>query len=290
MQNRSWLLVPGGDEQALSRAVAVGADTIVVDLAESVPPHATRAARALAAEWLTIHRQQITGRPLGRWVRVNGVDTGFWREDVAAAMRGAPDGFVLPRAVDPESAQALAREIYEQEQANQIPSGSTRIIATIGGSAQAALTIAAYVEASLPRLAGLTWNPAELADAIGAARTRDEAGGWTDAFRFVRGQLLLAAHARGIAAIETFHAGVADEAGLRAATRAMRDDGFTGMLAIDPAQVPAIHAAFGPREAEADSLEVQEAPVLSVKPAKRMLDLDALAAQKNFGGPTLRSA
>lgn len=289
MQNRSWLYVPGDDEEALGRAVAIGADAIVVDLADSIQPHARKLARALTAEWLAIHRQQITGRPLGRWVRVNAIDTGFWRDDVAAAMQGAPDGFILPRAAGPEAVQALAAEIYIQEEANQIPSGSTRIIPTVGGTAQSALAVPAYIDASLPRLAGLCWDPGELATSLRALRTHGEDGGWTETMRFVRGQLLLAAHARGILAIDTYHLDPVDAEGLRAAAWAMRADGFTGMLAIDPAQIPAIHAAFAPRsEPSATENQPEEAPVLQVKPAKRMLDLDALAGDPR--GSILRSA
>lgn len=289
MQNRSWLYVPGDDEDALGRAVAIGADAIVVDLADSIQPHARKVARILTAEWLAIHRHQITGRPLGRWVRINAIDTGFWREDVSAAMQGAPDGFILPRAAGPEAVQALAAEIYIQEEANQISSGSTRIIPTVGGTAQSALSVPAYIDASLPRLAGLCWDPAELCASLGALREKDEGGGWTQTLRFVRGQLLLAAHARGIPAIDTYHPDPADAEGLRAAAWAMRADGFTGMMAIDPAQIPAIHAAFTPRTEPVDSDDQpEEASVLQVKPGKRMLDLDALATEPR--GAILRSA
>ncbi|MFX8712063.1 aldolase/citrate lyase family protein, partial [Acinetobacter baumannii] len=75
-------------------------------------------------------------------------------------------------------------------------------------------------------------------------------GRWTDAFRFVRAQTLLAAHALGVAAIDTLHAEFADEAGLRAAAEAARADGFSGMLAIHPRQVALINSAFAPTDAE----------------------------------------
>jgi citrate lyase subunit beta/citryl-CoA lyase len=293
MQNRSWLHVPGDDEDALGRAMAIGADVIVADLAEGIAPHARKAARALTAEWLAVHRHQITGRPLGRWVRVNPIDTGLWREDVAAVMHGAPDGFILPRSAGPESVLALATEIYTQEQTHQIASGSTRIIPMVGGTAQAALTVPAYVDASLPRLAGLCWDPAELARSLGATQTRGEDNGWTEPFRFLRGQVLLAAHARGIMAIDTCHSDRADPEGLRAAARIARADGFTGMLAIDPAQIQTIHAAFAPRGADDVAVvenRAQEKPALQARPTKRMLDLGAPTTEPTALGSILRSA
>ena len=115
---------------------------------------------------------------------------------------------------------------------------------------QAAIAVASYVEASLPRLGGLSWDAENLRDSLFARRVRDPRGAWCDAMRHVRAQVLLAAHARGIFALETPHRMLADEKGLKSATRDARADGFTGMAAIHPLQVPVINAAFAPTEDE----------------------------------------
>ena len=96
----------------------------------------------------------------------------------------------------------------------------------------------------------MTWGAEDLSAAIGATRKRDKLGEWTDAFRYVRVQTLLTAHAKGVFAIDTLHADFADEAGLKRATEAAQADGFAGMLAIHPAQVAVINAAFTPSEEE----------------------------------------
>ena len=80
-------------------------------------------------------------------------------------------------------------------------------------------------------------------------RKRDARGRWTDAFRMVRAQTLLVAHALGAWAIDTLHADFRDEAGLSVVAAEAAADGFAGMLAIHPAQVPIINAAFAPDEA-----------------------------------------
>lgn len=251
MQNRSWLIIPADSEKKLARAAATGADAVVIDLERTVDPARKGMARDLAREWLTIHRTQITeGRKLGRWVRINSLDSRHWREDLVAVLPSAPDGIVLPRGLGPISVQQLAAEIYELEQSNGVPSGSTRILPLAAQTAQSALAIPSYVEAPLPRLAGLAWDTDALTQAIGATRAQDETGGWTDTFRFIRAQLLLAAHARGVMAIETMFADPRDEAGLARAVATARADGFTGMLAIHPAQVAAINTAFTPSDEE----------------------------------------
>ena len=250
MANRSWLFVPGDSERKLAKAASTGADAVIVDLEDAVAAEARPAARILAADWLTTHRPQVTRHKLERWVRINPLDTPFWRDDIVAVMRGAPDGIVLPKASGPEQLRQLAAEIYELEQHNGVPSGATRIVPLVSETAAAALTIPDYVGLTLPRLAGLMWGAEDLSAALGASRKYGEDGNWTDAFRMVRATVLLTAHARGVAPIDTLHADFRDEAGLARMAKASRADGFSGMLAIHPGQVPVINAAFTPTEEE----------------------------------------
>lgn len=251
MAMRSWLFVPGDSEKKLGKAVGTGADVIVVDLEDSVVPANKAMARELARNWLTLHRQQVVqDRRMGRWVRINALDTREWREDLIAVLPGAPDGIMLPKAAGPEAVQQLGAELYELEGRSGVPAGSTKILPLVSETASAALTIASYANASLPRLAGLTWGAEDLSAAIGASRKRDAGGGWTDTFRYVRAQTLLTAHARGVPAIDTLHADFADVAGLMAAAKAARADGFAGMLAIHPVQIDTINQAFTPSEAD----------------------------------------
>ena len=250
MTLRSWLFVPGDSAKKLGKALATGADAIIVDLEDSVAPEHKEAARRQALEWLSATRRQLTEqRTIARWVRINDLDSRLWRDDLLAVMPGAPDGIMLPKAAGPDAVTQLAAELYELEGHAQVPAGSTRILPLVSETPAAAMTIARYIDASLPRLAGLTWGAEDLSAAIGASRKR-EGGVWTDAFRFVRAQTLLTAHARGVMAIDTLHADFSDLAGLKAIAQASYADGFTGMLAIHPAQVPVINAAFTPGAAE----------------------------------------
>ena len=85
---------------------------------------------------------------------------------------------------------------------------------------------------------------------LGATRKRDANGVWTDAFRFVRAQVLLAAHARGVLAVDTLHTDFRDTERLQEIAAESHADGFAGMLAIHPSQVPIINDAFTPNEAD----------------------------------------
>ena len=247
MQQRSWLFVPGDSAKKLGKAANTGADVIIVDLEDSVAASNKAAARDLSCAWLT---EQRRAAQFGRWVRINALDTPFWRDDLAGVMPGAPDGIMLPKSAGPASVQTLAAELYELEQACGIPTGSTKILALVSETAEAAISIPSYASASLPRLHGLVWGGEDLSAAIGAARKYDAHGRWTDAFRYVRVQTLLTAHAKGVLPLDTLHADFADAEGLKRIAEEARADGFGGMLAIHPAQVPVINAAFSPSEAE----------------------------------------
>ena len=251
MPVRSWLFVPGDSEKKLGKAVATGADVLILDLEDSVAAENKAAARAMAGSWLSAHRQQVTdGKRQGRWVRINALDSRMWREDLLAVLPGAPDGIMLPKSAGPESVQQLAAEIYELESRSGLGQNAVKIMPLVSETARAALTIPAYAAATMPRLAGLTWGAEDLSAAIGATRKRDADGRWTDTFRHARTQTLLTAHACAVMAIDTLHADFADAAGLKRAAEEARADGFAGMLAIHPAQVEVINAAFTPSEAE----------------------------------------
>jgi citrate lyase subunit beta / citryl-CoA lyase len=309
MQYRSWLIVPGDSEAKLSKSLGTGADVIVVDLEASVAFPGKAVARQLARKWLMIHRQQIVEQsPMARWVRINSLTSRCWRDDLMAVMPGAPEGIILANAVNAESVRQLAAELYELEEANRLPAGSTRIIPQLGETPLSAMSIGDFINASLPRLAGLAWNAESLATSLSARRSREPKGGWCDAFRYVRAQILLAAYANGIMAIDTAHTNFADDKGLKLAARDTRADGFTGMYAVHPAQIETINAAFAPNEDELDEarrvvaafegnldggvVEIDRRSIdqRQLKIARRMLGLTSERSEEAARSPILRPA
>src|SRR5688572_25080498 len=236
MALRSWLFVPGDSDAKLEKAAGYGPDVVIVDLEDAVAPPAKPHARLMAKAWLERQGRKAGGP--SRWVRINPLDTQLWREDLTAVMPGRPDGIMVPKAAGPEQLQALAGELSAQEQRNGVAPGSTRILPLVSETPAAALGIASYAGVQLPRLAGLTWGAEDLSAAIGASRKRDDRGYWMDAFRFVRAQVLLTAHARGVLAIDTLHADFRDLDGLRRIATDSYSEGFAGMRARHPHKGP----------------------------------------------------
>lgn len=247
------MFVPGDSERKLAKALSIGADVIIIDLEDAVAPEAKEKAREMACQWLEAQRAETAGKDQPQlWLRINPLDSPLWQFDVQAVLPGKPDGLMVPKAEGPEQLRRLVNVLYELEPRNGIAPGTTQLLPLVSETPRAANSIWMYghTDTELPRLAGLTWGAEDLSAAIGATRKRTADGEWTDLFRMVRAQVLIASHAAGIAAIDTLHADFRDEDGLKRVARASYQDGFSGMMAIHPAQVPIINAAFSPSEEE----------------------------------------
>lgn len=245
---RSMLFVPGDSEKKLSRAESVAADALILDLEDAVAPDNKLGARQLLSVFLA-------ARPRGQrsselWVRINGLDSGMALADLAAVIPAAPDGIFLPKANGPEDVLRLSYYIDALETVCGLEAGSIRILPVATETAVAPFNLGGYATGRISRLFGLTWGAEDLSAAIGAITNVGPDGRWTSTYRMVRSLTLLAASAAGVAAIETLYANYDDEAGLRASCRAAREEGFTGRIAIHPAQVAVINESFVPSPAE----------------------------------------
>ncbi len=244
--SRSFLFVPGDSQRKLEKAVGVGADAIILDLEDAVAPEARPAARAIAAEYLP-GKENV-------WVRVNLVDGPDWEADLEAVMPCAPTGIVLPKPRHARDAVKLSEHMDVLENHHNIPRGSTQIIALCTEHPEALFTLRSYVD-RVPRLAGLSWGAEDLSAAVGASANRNTKGEWLPPYEMARSLCLFAAAAAEVAAIDTVFTDFRDGDGLlRYATNARRD-GFSGMLAIHPAQVEVINAAFLPTDEEIEQAQ-----------------------------------
>lgn len=239
--NRSFLFVPADSERKLNRATSAGADAIILDLEDSVLPEARPDARLMAAEFLR-GKQQV-------WVRINPPDSDDLIADLEAVLPSAPAGIVLPKPRSAADAIALARRLDVLEQQHGLEQGQTRIIALCTERPEAMFTLRGYIGATT-RLYGLSWGAEDLGTAVGASANRDEQGNWLPTFEMARSFCLLAAAAAEVTALDTVFTDFRDDEGLLRYASNARRDGFDGMLAIHPAQVETINAAFLPSVAE----------------------------------------
>jgi citrate lyase subunit beta / citryl-CoA lyase len=277
MKLRSLLFVPGDRPDRFAKAAASGADAIIIDLEDAVALSAKQAARDAAAEWLSGDR---AGVPC--FVRVNPEGSDMTADDLAAVLPYLPDAIVLPKAEGARSInwlRALAASAPDAQHGDCPP-----IIPLATETPGGIFELGSLREVSAHML-GVSWGAEDLPAAIGARASRDEAGRYLPPYELARSLVLFAAHAAGVAAIDTIYPAFKDEAGFAAyVDRAVRD-GFTGMLAIHPAQVPVINAAFTPSAQQlADAQAIVDA--FAANPGAGVLELDG----KMIDAPHLKTA
>ena len=247
MTTISWLFVPADSEKKLDKTRFVDAGAFILDLEDSVALSAKPMARQLAAAFL--EKSALAREKL--WVRTNPVDGPYFDDDLAAVVPAAPGGIVLPKVRSPRDVTELAARLDVLEREHGLEPESIRILPIVTETPEALFTLGGFASCG-PRLAGLTWGAEDLGSAIGATATRDINDDWTPPFRLVRNLCLFAAHAAGVPAIDTVFVKLSDFAELDDECDEARRDGFSGKLAIHPAQVEIINRAFLPSDEELD--------------------------------------
>jgi citrate lyase subunit beta/citryl-CoA lyase len=240
---RSLLFVPADGGKKLHKALACGADAVIVDLEDSIAADRKAPARAAAAAFV----KEAAGRAARPFicVRVNGLGTGLIDADLEAIVPARPDAIMLPKAEGGAAVVHADAKLGAHEAINGLADGHIKIVAMAIESA-AGLFLAGTFRRKSARLIGLSWGPEDLAAELGAESNRDADGAYTSPFRLARTLCLMAAATAEVPAIETIYMDYRDAEGLRRDSEDARRDGFTGRLAIHPAQVPIINEVFTP--------------------------------------------
>jgi citrate lyase subunit beta / citryl-CoA lyase len=239
---RSLLFIPADSARKLEKGLASGADAIIVDLEDSIAPERKAQARASALSFLkevsaTVLRPRL-------YVRVNGLQTGLTDADLDV-VAGAPDGIMLPKAEGGAAVVHLDAKLTANEAIHGLPDGGIDVIALATETAAALFLTGTFAGASA-RLKGLTWGAEDLSAELGAEANRDHEGRFLDPYRLARSLCLAGAAAAGVQAIDTVAVDFRNLERLRREYQEARRDGFTGALAIHPAQVAIINEVFTP--------------------------------------------
>jgi citrate lyase subunit beta / citryl-CoA lyase len=242
---RSWLFAPGDSDRKMEKAAASAADIVLLDLEDAVTEDAKPKARAMVPAFLA-GQQPPARRRL--WVRINPLDGPHALADLAAVIPARPGGIMLPKSRGRADVELLDHYLSALEVSAGAEQGATKVIALATETAESMFTVGTYRGA--PRLAAMSWGAEDLADAVGASENRNPDGSYGFTYELARSMCLLGAAAAGVAAIDTIHGDFRDEAGLHQRAAQIRRAGFRGMLAIHPAQLEVINAAFTPTAEE----------------------------------------
>jgi citrate lyase subunit beta/citryl-CoA lyase len=227
----------------MERALASGADAIILDLEDSISTTQKAVARGLVTEFLKAH---VGERRRSMLVRVNPMSDGGFQSDLKSVLSGHPDGILLPKS-EPDQVRSLSAQLAVLEQDNQIACGSTTILCIATETPKAVFALGSYADTST-RLRGLAWGAEDLAASLGVANKTED--GYGDVYRLARALCLLGAAAAGVDAYDTVYVDYRNADGLAKECVAARRSGFAGKLAIHPDQVPIINETFSVTEAE----------------------------------------
>src|SRR6476661_880259 len=228
MQPRSWLFVPADSEKKIARALDSDADAIIFDLEDSVAPAQKSAARGMLKR-----PPSRTGGPLW-WVRVNPLGSEFIKDDLELIGKADIHGVVLPKAESGADVTEVAHR-----------TGSIPIHAIVTETAAGLFGLLSYRQPGSP-LAAMSWGAEDLSAALGASSKTGADGELSFTYKLARSLCLAGAVAAGAQPVDGVFADFKDDKGLQVEADAARREGFTGKLAIHPAQVSVINAAFTP--------------------------------------------
>ncbi len=235
---RSYLFVPGNRPERFAKALASGADALILDLEDSVPLAEKAAARESVACWLP-----TVDTDLPIWIRINPLPCTSHQDDLRLLSRVRPAGVVLPKCEGMEDAATIDAELGDIERHSGRPQRSVLLMVIATETARAMQLIHTFNQPT-PRLAGILWGAEDLATSLGVRSLRDTSGRYLPPALRARDAALFASHACGVAAIDAVYTKLDDAAGLEAETRAHAALGFTAKAAIHPAQIAVIHRAL----------------------------------------------
>lgn len=227
---RSVLYIPGSKDRALEKAKTLPVDAIIFDLEDAVAADEKANARGLLA--LRLSEGGYGAR--AQIVRVNGMDTAWGEDDLAAMAAIGPQAILLPKVASADDVAALADRL------DAVPAAARTEIWAMMETPEGILNAAAIARA--PRMAGFVMGTNDLAKELGCRSRR--------AMHTALQHCLLAARAAGIVCIDGVYNAFRDEEGLAAECAEGREFGFDGKSLIHPAQIATANAVFAPSPEE----------------------------------------
>ena len=253
---RSLLYVPGNMPSMLQNVPLFQCDAVQIDLEDAVPLAEKDAARILVRRFLDTYK--VRNKEV--LVRINGLDTKWALDDLKMVLPGIPDGIRLPKADSPDVVERLDTLLTEYEEELGLEVGYFKILPSI----ETAMGVinAVFTARASNRLIGLAFGAEDYTATMEINRTKTG----EELFN-ARMNVLWAAKAAGIQALDSIFADVNDMDALRAETELIKKLGFTGKSLINPRQIDVVHEVFAPKQAEVDyALQVMDA----IKRAREM--------------------
>ena len=238
---RSLIFVPGNRPDMLEGAGDFSADVLIPDLEDSVPDGEKERAREIVRERLgTLARRGQAVIP-----RINALDTGLTRDDLAAVVTPQIYGIAFGKVASPWDVMQVSDILEGIERDAGIPIGQTRLIPWLENSK--AVVRAYEIASASPRILGVTFGAEDFTDDMGVKRT-DEGS----ELAYPRAAVAVAARAAGVLAFDTPQTNFRDTQALERDIQIALTLGFKGKFAIHPGQLDTINTLFSPSQNEVE--------------------------------------
>ena len=260
---RSLLFLPGNNPNMLINGNCLGADSVIFDLEDAVAPGEKDAARILVRNTL----RYLDFRGCDTVVRINSVDTPYWKQDLDMIMPEKPCMILLPKSSTVQEVQEAADYMCLVEQRLGWEAGTVGLIPLI----ETALGVenAFAIASCSKRIRSLFLGAEDLTADLQCKRTKEG-----QEIQYARTRLVVAARAAGIDVIDTPFTDVNDDEGMEADAVYARSLGFSGKASISPRHVEIINRVFSPSLKEIEyAYDVMEAIALAKVQGKGAISL-----------------
>ncbi len=259
------MYVPGNNPHLVENVGLYGADCVILDLEDSVPLAQKFDARILVKYSL----QNVDFGKSEKWVRINGMDTKFWKRDIEEVLPYV-DIINVPKAESYEDIERLASLMREIEEAQGIKKRAiVPIIESLKG------LVNAREIAMHERVVALTWGGEDLTAELGIPRKK------ALILDHVRAEIIIAAKSQGKMALDTVYSDIRDEEGLFEYAKRARYMGFDGIGVLHPNQIEIVHRAFKPDEKEIEEAKrIVEAAERAMKEGKGVITVNGRMVDK----------
>jgi citrate lyase subunit beta / citryl-CoA lyase len=231
---RSIIYMPSSNARALEKAKSLAADGLIFDLEDAVAPDVkveARAAAVAAAKSGAYGKREVL-------IRVNGLDTPWGADDLAAVASSGANGVVLPKVNSPS-------DVHRADEALRDAGAPNALVLWAMMETPAGIIAAASIAAASSRLSGLIVGTADLAKDLHCAHPADR---WP--MLSALQTCVLAARAHGLFVLDGVHVDLDDEQGFETVCRQGKDLGFDGKTLIHPKQIAVANSVFGPSTEE----------------------------------------
>ena len=259
----SMLFLPGNTPNMLINGSHLGSDALIFDLEDAVSPAEKDSARILVRN--TLRYMDLGG--CETIVRINSIDTDYWKKDLDAIIPYRPNLIMLPKTNFAEDAQVADRYITEVEQRCGMEVGTVKLMPLI----ETAMGVenAFAIATSCKRVAAIFLGAEDLTADLRCKRTKGGAE-----INYARTRLVMAARAANIDVYDTPFTDVNDDEGIRIDTEYAKALGFTGKASISPRNVDVINEVFSPTMQEIDyAYEVMEAIRIAKEQGRGVISL-----------------